>query len=356
MQSACNSELHAQPFRGEGASHLTREASPISRWRMRPTGSGAGCFDQTGRMREVYLHVGPMKTGSTFLQDLLWRHRDDLERQGYHHPGAHANEMWLATNDLQDAAFVNYEMPQASGVWAQVCERVLAYDGRSVISHEVLGLSTEEHIDRIVRSLKPARLQVIVMARSLAAMLPSLWQESVKGVGRDGVSWADFLASQRETHAPTTDALLIVRRWLAHIPAEQVHVVTVPPAGTGPAVLLGRFSDALGIDTTSWAADDAARNVSIDMVQTELIRRLNQASAASLDHRAQSLLVHDAVLPNLRPPSPARRIRLPSSEREWIESRDLSPGRRPTRVWCASARRPGRPQMLHPTCGRTSPT
>jgi hypothetical protein len=29
--------------------------------------------------------------------------------------------------------------------------------------------------------------------------------------------------------------------------------------------------------------------------------------------------VHDAVPPGLRPPSPARRIRLPSSEREWVE-------------------------------------
>jgi hypothetical protein len=250
------------------------------------TGRGllcADCFDQTGRVREVYLHVGPMKTGSTFLQDLLWRHRDDLARQGYNHPGAHANEMWLATNDLQDGAFVNYEMPQASGVWAEVCRRVLAYDGPSVISHEVPGLSTEEHIDRIVRSLKPARLQVIVMARSLAAMLPSLWQESVKSVGHDGIKWPDFLASQRHTRAPVTDALLITQRWLAHVPAEQIHVITVPPAGTDPAVLLGRFSDALGIDTTSWPADAAATNVSMDMVQTELIRRLNQTSAASLD-------------------------------------------------------------------------
>jgi hypothetical protein len=270
-------------------------------------------------MREVYLHVGPVKTGSTFLQDLLWRYRDDLARQGYYHPGAHANEMWLATNDLQDGAFVIYEMPQASGVWTQVCQRVLAYDGPSVISHEVLGLSSEEHIDRIVRSLAPARLQVIVMARSLAAMLPSLWQESVKSVGRDGVSWPAFLGSQRDSRAPFTDALLIVQRWLAHIPAEQIHIVTVPPAATDPAVLLGRFSDALGIDTASWPVDAAARNVSIDMVQTELIRRLNQTSAGSLDHRAQRLLVHDALLPNLRPPSPARRIRLPSSEQDWIE-------------------------------------
>jgi hypothetical protein len=93
---------------------------------------------QTGRMREVYLHVGPVKTGSTFLQDLLWRYRDDLARQGYLHPAAHENEMWLATNDVQDTAFVNYEMPQAAGVWAQVCQRVLAHDGPSVVSHEVL--------------------------------------------------------------------------------------------------------------------------------------------------------------------------------------------------------------------------
>jgi hypothetical protein len=275
---------------------------------------------QTGRMREVYLHVGPVKTGSTFLQDLLWRYRDDLARQGYLHPGTHENEMWLATNDVQDAAFVNYEMPQAAGVWAKVCQRVLAYDGRSVISHEVLGLSTEKHVDRIVKSLAPARLQVIVMARSLAVTLPSLWQENVKGVAFDRFSWSEFLTFQRDTGALETDALLVVRRWLAHLPAGRIHIVTVPPVGTDPAVLLGRVADALGIDTTTWSVDDAARNVSIDMVQTELIRRLNHTSAVSLDHRAQRLLVHDAILPSLRPPNPVRRIRLPSSEREWIES------------------------------------
>ena len=61
----------------------------------------------------------PTKTGSTFLQDLLWSYRDDVAWQGYHHPCAHANEMWLATNDVQNGAFVNNEMPQASGVWAR---------------------------------------------------------------------------------------------------------------------------------------------------------------------------------------------------------------------------------------------
>jgi hypothetical protein len=74
--------------------------------------------DQTGRMREVYLHVGPVRTGSTFLQELLWRYRDDLPHQGYLRPATHENEMWLATNDVHDMAFVNYEMRPSLGAGA----------------------------------------------------------------------------------------------------------------------------------------------------------------------------------------------------------------------------------------------
>jgi hypothetical protein len=52
-------------------------------------------------MREVYWYVGPVKTGSTFLQACFGGTRDDLARQGYLHPATHENEMWLATNDVQ---------------------------------------------------------------------------------------------------------------------------------------------------------------------------------------------------------------------------------------------------------------
>ena len=57
-------------------------------------------------MADVHLHVGPVKTGSAYLQNLLWSHRDDLARQGVLLPLEHANEMWLAVNDVQDGAFI----------------------------------------------------------------------------------------------------------------------------------------------------------------------------------------------------------------------------------------------------------
>ena len=269
-------------------------------------------------MNDVYVHVGPVKTGSTYLQDLLWRNRDDLARQGYQYPFEHDNEMWLAANDVQNQAFIHFDMPEAAGTWANVRERVLSSDGRSLISHEVLGMSTGDHIARIVESLQPARLQVVVMARSLAPMLPSLWQEKVKMVDPD-ISWPDFLAVERETGSPVTDASLIVHRWLVHVPPAQVHVVTVPPPGAEPGMLLDRFAAALGIETSAWDTDGGAANRSLDRVQVELLRRLNLATAGALDRRAQRRLVAGALLPHLRAADPRRRMRVPESEREWIE-------------------------------------
>lgn len=72
-----------------------------------------------------------------------------------------------------------------------------SFPGRSVLSHEVLGLSTDEHVARVAASLHPANLHVVVMARFLASILPSLWQKTVKMADPDQ-SWSDFLAKQRD--------------------------------------------------------------------------------------------------------------------------------------------------------------
>jgi hypothetical protein len=106
-------------------------------------------------------------------------------------------------------------------------------------------------------------------------MLPSLWQEKVKMVDPD-ISWADFLAAERETGSPVTDASGIVGRWLAHVAA----VVTVPPRGVDQRLLLVRFADALGINTSAWTTDGGSANRSLDRVQVELLRRLSLTTSA----------------------------------------------------------------------------
>ncbi|MGP7998980.1 MAG: hypothetical protein ACLPKI_16930 [Streptosporangiaceae bacterium] len=270
-------------------------------------------------MTEVYLHVGPVKTGSTFLQDLLWRHRGDLARQGYLHPAEHPNEMFLASNDVQDCAFVRFGLPEAAGAWAAVRGRIQGFPGPVILSCEILGWSTPEHVARIAAALAPARLHVVVMARSLAAILPSLWQEKIKMVDPD-ISWPGFLAAERGSRSPVSDAALIVARWRRHVPAARIHVITVPPPGAGRLVLLARFAAATGLDVTSWQPGPEAANESLDLVQAELIRRLNLATARVMDWRAQRRLVNVVLLPRLRaaPGRPGPRLLVPASERDWI--------------------------------------
>jgi hypothetical protein len=54
-----------------------------------------------------------------------------------------------------------------------------------------------------------------------------------------------------------------------------VHVVTVPPSGTDPAVLLSRFCQVLQVDAGALDTRVPRRNVSLGLVQTELLRRVN---------------------------------------------------------------------------------
>lgn len=53
------------------------------------------------------------------------------------YPAEHENDMWFATNDVQAGAFIHFAMPEAEGTWARVRDRVLAFEGSSIVSHEV---------------------------------------------------------------------------------------------------------------------------------------------------------------------------------------------------------------------------
>ena len=219
---------------------------------------------------------------------------------------------------VQDRAFVRTDQPEGRGAWARVTGRALASTGRSILSHELLGLSTETHIERIITSLGSADVHVVVMARSLAATLPSLWQETVKMADPDS-AWPEFLAAQRQERAPWTDSAEIVRRWSNHLPTSSVHVVTVPPGGTAPSVLLGRFAEAVDIDVSGWGTG-ADRNESLGLVQVELLRRLNRATEGVLDERARIRLNYDVVVPRLAGIRRGPALRVPAEHRAWVEA------------------------------------
>ncbi|HUY49784.1 MAG TPA: hypothetical protein VMV92_29385 [Streptosporangiaceae bacterium] len=126
---------------------------------MRNTANSQLLVGDDGAMSDVYLHVGPVKTGSTYLRNIMWNSRGALREQGVLLPAVHPNEFFLAANDVQG------DTPEAAGAWARVTARARSWPGRVLITCELLGFSDPDQIQRTVDSLAPAALHLIVMAR-----------------------------------------------------------------------------------------------------------------------------------------------------------------------------------------------
>jgi hypothetical protein len=268
-------------------------------------------------MDPVFLHVGPAKTGSTFLQHLLWINQDRLLLQGFLEPSETEGQMWAAANDAQGCAYIHFAMPEAAGSWQRICERVAGYDGPVILSQEIFALSSEEDIYRIAAALAPRPIVLIVHARNLAALIPSAWQENIKAADPTP-SWPDFLAKQRRTRLFWSDAAAIVRRWRRCAPVCDAHVVVVPPKGSPRNVLLHRFAEAMGIDVATWRDDQRAMNRSLDSVQAEAIRLLNWRSSSFLSQATQRHIIQQTILPMMPPPDPNFLIKMPASEWAWV--------------------------------------
>jgi hypothetical protein len=145
--------------------------------------------DSPARARAI-VHIGEPKTGTTFLQQVMWRNRGELAAAGVLLPGHHPQDHFRAQNDLRDIE----KLPSdPAGSWAAEWD-VLALQAReapgvSVISHELFCAADAGQAERAVKSLRPAEVHVVLTLRDMASLLPAEWQETVKH--RNDRTWTD---------------------------------------------------------------------------------------------------------------------------------------------------------------------
>ena len=102
--------------------------------------------------RRVLLHVGAPKTGTSFVQDILFTHREALREQGILYPAEREDAHFLAALDLMDLPWGGLEK-QAPGAWDRLADEVRAWPGTSIISHEILGRASRISVARALDSL-----------------------------------------------------------------------------------------------------------------------------------------------------------------------------------------------------------
>ncbi|HEY2552322.1 MAG TPA: hypothetical protein VGI64_17275 [Streptosporangiaceae bacterium] len=240
-----------------------------------------------GQRPKVILHVGEPKTGTTFLQQVMWRNRPALAAQGVTLPGHHPQDHFRASQDLRG---IEKRADDPAGSWDGEWD-ILAGQARqagrvSVISHELFAAVDADQADRAVRSLQPAQVHVVLTVRDMASLLPAEWQETVKHRSTRG--WEDWLADVIDVESVAADrrqfwfwrvhdTLAVLRLWARQLPPEQVHVITVPPRGSGDGLLWRRFAGLLEVDPDSVETSLARPNASLGLPEIEFLRRLNEA-------------------------------------------------------------------------------
>jgi hypothetical protein len=254
--------------------------------------------------RKVHLHVGTPKTGTSYLQHVLYHNRRALHRHAVTYPADRPDAHFLAALDLMRMPWGGLEA-QAIGAWEQLAASVRRGRGDAIISHEILATASRAQIGRALESLghgHESEVHLVLSVRDLVRQIPAEWQENVKH--RAALSYGAFLDQiqdpRREGRIPTwfwgvQEVPDILDRWGHDLPPEHVHVVTVPPVGGSPDLLWKRFVEAFGLDGIDLELDGGRVNPSLGSAETTLIRRINRAANEELEPAFYRPLVRELV-------------------------------------------------------------
>lgn len=232
--------------------------------------------------RRCFIHIGFQKTGTTYLQSVFWQSKEQLREQG----------LEMLTDSFRDTSHLMLAVrgllvegvhpPRAFTVLDRMEKQAAASTAdRVLISQETLAPATSEEIRGLLDRLPDHEVHVVVTARDIARQVPSAWQERVKTRSTD--SYETFLhdvvhrGPAAEQFWRVHDLPDVLGRWSQLVPADRVHVVTVPQRGAPPGLLLERFCRLLEVDPADLERETARTNTSIGLVQAELMRRVNVA-------------------------------------------------------------------------------
>lgn len=233
----------------------------------------------------VVLHVGVMKSGTTFIQRALLANQERLAQAGILFPGKRWRAQVVAARDVMTNVTADGNALAADGPWHTMVQEVRDWSGTAIISMEYLGPRSEAQIEAICSSFAGLDLQVVVTARDLARSITSMWTETVQNAGT--TSWPDYLLAIRLDKRSAGKSFwrqqrltTIVERWTAAVGRDHFTLITVPPPGGPRGALWERFCEVAQIPA-GLCELDVPRNKALDAPSALVMRALNERLVAA---------------------------------------------------------------------------
>jgi hypothetical protein len=228
------------------------------------------------------LHIGPHKTGTTALQRALAEARPRLEEHGVVYPGNGPSHIRAACAVTGAAGLPG--APRVRKVeWTRLVRRVgRCGDQRVVISSEFFDMADDPTARRIVDELGGDRVHVVVTLRPLAKILPSAWQQAVRGrIQLDYGSWLKAVFADEPGTRHIRNFWMrhhhdqLIARWADVVGKDRLTVVVLDE--TDRMMLLHTFESMVGLPAGTLEFAPGRTNRSLSLAETELVRQINVA-------------------------------------------------------------------------------
>lgn len=248
--------------------------------------------------RRLVLHIGTIKSGTTYLQRMLTRQSEVVGAHGWTYPlnppvkGQPAHNQEYAMFGLLGPRIPWISTEQAARLepqWQRLHASLASCEGPVLLSSESLATLDVEGIRHLIDRLAHSDVQVIVTLRDLARIIPSSWQQHVRN-GRlaSFAEYMDAIESVRERAGDRSEGVnfwrsyrleALVERWAGVVGVGQVTLVTSPRQGA-PDVLWRRFIEGCGLP-------DALAEVTLPLDRHESHQSVSWPMAIALQRMAK---------------------------------------------------------------------
>jgi len=281
--------------------------------------------DAASDPQRVFLHIGPPKTGTTYVQSILFGNRRQLRQAGVLLPGRATAKHFGAVGDLRGR---RRGKRRNSGAWDRLAAEARAWPGTSVISCEWFAFCTHEQVERALASFGAAEVHVVITLRDLGRIVPAVWQEQVKnGKVFTFTEFLDLL--ERPNGADdfgtrfwlTHDTRQLLDRWARDLPDDRVHLVTLPRSGADPNELWRRFGSLFLADLQPYDTGGVRANPGLRLAEVEVLRRVNDELDGRMRKNAHAPLVKHLLTGELTKQAGGGKLQLPTSRLDPLVSK-----------------------------------
>lgn len=230
----------------------------------------------------IFLHIGAMKSGTSFIQNVLGENKTELESRGILFPGRKWRLQVAAVLELIEHGGPDQPPLTMDGPWGRMVRQIRHWDGPAVVSMEFLAARNVAKLEQFRAAFPNTPIEIVHTVRDLPRTVTAMWQEAMQNAWL--CSWPEYLEAVRVADMSQRnpgrwfwrhhDAAGIAERWSEVFGLENYTLITVPPSGSAPGLLWERFARVTGLPTD--LPTDVRANPSLGPASAMVLLELNK--------------------------------------------------------------------------------